>query len=264
MKMNKQLHSLSVNKIWNFITSLAGFSFCKNPKVVYLVADNTPYKNSDGYYVLADSTAGNSLLTDTATYTSANLGLACYSSGDGFVKSMRRGTATVDKVLTGSTFTNEQNFDLSGTMANNGGTTKSATCTLDSTNSRVQLTVPSNGYYNTSSKLYVAYSTLASKIGLTAEKIVKGDTILGIAGTAASAATSLTGTVSITVENKRNTSALVTFSTPFASTPTITFKTSNSRLPATLKSSSPGGFVVNCSSNTNSVQTTTVTWTATV
>ena len=147
-------------------------------------------------------------------------------------------------------------------MPDNSDTTKSATGTLDSTNNRVQLTIPSNGYYNTSAKLYATYSTLASLIGLTAAKILSGNTILGIAGTATAAATSLSGTVSITVENKRNTSALVNFSTPFSTTPTITLSTSNSRLPASLKSSSPGGFVVNCSSSTNSVQTTTVSWTA--
>ena len=147
-------------------------------------------------------------------------------------------------------------------MTNNGGTTKSATCTLDTTNKRVQLTIPANAYYNTSSKLYATYATVASKIGLTAAKILSGNTILGIAGTAKAAARSLSDTVSITVENKRNTSALVNFSTPFSTTPTITLSTSNSRLPASLISSSPGGFVVRCSSSTNSQQTTTVSWTA--
>lgn len=69
-------------------------------------------------------------------------------------------------------------------MTNNGDTAKSATCTLDTTNKRVQLTIPANGYYNTSSKLYATYDTVASKIGLTAAKILSGNTILGITGTA--------------------------------------------------------------------------------
>lgn len=76
-----------------------------------------------------------------------------------------------------------------GTLTDNSGTTKSAEASLDTTNSRVQLTVPATAKYNTSSKLYVAFATLASKIGLTSAKLISGNTILGIAGTATSDAT---------------------------------------------------------------------------
>lgn len=94
------------------------------------------------------------------------------------------GNAKTSEVLSGKTFTNDDGVEYAGAMTNNAGTTKSATCSLDSTNKRVQLTVPANAYYSTTSKLYAAFSSVASAIGLTAAKILKGNTILGIAGTA--------------------------------------------------------------------------------
>ena len=49
--------------------------------------------------------------------------------------------------------------------------------------------IPANGMYSTGNRIYAKYATIASAIGLTAAKIVKGNTILGIAGTA------VTGTI---------------------------------------------------------------------
>ena len=43
--------------------------------------------------------------------------------------------------------------------------------------------MPATGYYDTNAYVYVSYSTLASLIGLTADKIVAGNTILGVTGT---------------------------------------------------------------------------------
>lgn len=92
------------------------------------------------------------------------------------------GTAAAAHILSGYTAW-VAGAKITGTMANKSGTTQSATASLDTTNKRVQLTLPAAGYYTTSSKVYTAYSTLASLIGLTAAKIVSGNTILGIAGT---------------------------------------------------------------------------------
>ena len=107
------------------------------------------------------------------------------------VTPFRTGTATTAQVLSGYTFANATYPDLTGAMPNNGGTTKSATYSLDTTNSRVVATIPTNGYYNTSSKLYATYASVRTLIGLTATKIVKGNTILGLAGTAIKAYTTL-------------------------------------------------------------------------
>ena len=116
-------------------------------------------------------------------------------------------------------------------MTNNSGTTKSATCSLDTTNKRVQLTIPANAYYNTSAKLYATYATVASKIGLTAAKIVKGNTILGIAGTAKAAAISQSGTLTVAVSPNSTSPYEIKFETAFANdsyniifTPTGTYK----------------------------------------
>ena len=101
--------------------------------------------------------------------------------------SLINGNATAANVLDGKTFFSDSYTAKTGTMTDNSGTTKSATGSLDSTNSRLQLTVPANGYYNTSAKLYASYSSIRTLIGLTAAKIVKGNTILGLAGTATKA-----------------------------------------------------------------------------
>ena len=264
MKMNKYLSDLSLNKIFNCIKSLNGFSFYKNPKVVYLVADNTPYKNSDGEYVLADSTTGISLLADTATYTSANLGLACYSSGGAdSVTPFKKGTATADKVLSGYTFGNDTSCGISGTMTNNGGTAKSATFALDSTNSRVQATVPANAFYNTSSKIYVAYSTLANLIGLTAAKLVKGNTVLGIAGTGSAAKSVQSGSFAANLSNYGSYNKTITFSPAFSSAPTVIACSGFWRISCSVSNITATGFTISGSNNANSSQSGTIYWNAT-
>ena len=53
--------------------SLGGFNFYTNPEVVNLIANNTPYKDADGNYVLSNSLTGQTLLSETETYTSATL-----------------------------------------------------------------------------------------------------------------------------------------------------------------------------------------------
>ena len=104
-----------------------------------------------------------------------------YNAG---VTAAKVGTATATHVLTGKTFTNSSGVGLSGSMANKSGTAAiSATASLDSSNKRVKMAIPANGYHSTSNYLYTAYSSMASLIGLTANKIAKGNTILGVAGT---------------------------------------------------------------------------------
>lgn len=100
-------------------------------------------------------------------------------------------TAALSDVLEGKTaLTSDSNDEIgTGTMVDQSGTSQSATASLDATNSRLQMTVPKTGKYSTSSKLYAAYSTIRSLIGLTAAKIISGNTILGLAGTATSDAT---------------------------------------------------------------------------
>lgn len=94
-------------------------------------------------------------------------------------------TATADDVLESKTaiYNGSDDEPVAGSMVDKSGTTQSATASLDTTNSRVQMTIPTTGKYSTTSKLYAAYSTIRNLIGLTAAKIATGYTILGLSGT---------------------------------------------------------------------------------
>ncbi|MCD8365792.1 MAG: hypothetical protein LUC83_08305 [Clostridiales bacterium] len=93
------------------------------------------------------------------------------------------GDASASDVLTGKTFSTASLSGASGTMADKSGTTQSGTASLDTTNSRVQLTIPATGKYSTASKLYATYSTIRDLIGLTAAKLATGVSVLGLTGT---------------------------------------------------------------------------------
>lgn len=94
------------------------------------------------------------------------------------------GNAAVSDVLSGKTFSNADGIGLTGTMADKTATAAvSATASLDSTNKRLKMTVPAVGKYGTNNYLYSAFSTVASLIGLTAAKLAKGNTVLGVTGT---------------------------------------------------------------------------------
>lgn len=102
---------------------------------------------------------------------------------DGKVNGMV-GTAVAADVLAPKTFTNSAGIGITGTMTDKTGTAAvSATASLDATNSRLKMAIPATGKYGTNNYLYAAYSTIRNLIGLTAAKIVKGNTILGLAGT---------------------------------------------------------------------------------
>lgn len=96
------------------------------------------------------------------------------------------GNADTGDVLSGKTFNSgTAGIARAGTMADKTGTADhSATASLDSTNGRLKLQVPAAGKYGTGNYLYAAFSTVATLTGLTAAKLVKGNTVLGIAGNA--------------------------------------------------------------------------------
>lgn len=82
-----------------------------------------------------------------------------YSAG---VSATKKGNAGTGDVLSGKTFTNASSVNATGTMPNKGGTTQDAAVTQD--NTYTYLTVPANGYYNTSSKLRAKNSNLLGEI----------------------------------------------------------------------------------------------------
>lgn len=92
-------------------------------------------------------------------------------------------TAVAAEVLDTKIFVNSSGALTAGAMVNKAAAAIAATPTLDADASKVVMTVPSNGYYSTTSTLTATYAAMATLIGLTAEKIVTGNTILGIEGT---------------------------------------------------------------------------------
>lgn len=93
------------------------------------------------------------------------------------------GTAGTGDVVASKTFSSASGINQTGTLADKTGTTDhQATASLDTTNNRLKLKIPALGKYGTGNYLYAAYSTIASLIGLTANKFLAGNTILGIAG----------------------------------------------------------------------------------
>lgn len=94
-------------------------------------------------------------------------------------------TAMRGDVLKGKTAVTSDSDDeaAAGTMEDKSGTTQSAAASLDSGNSRVQMTIPATGKYSTASKLCASFTAILDLIGLTAAKIAIGNTILGRAGT---------------------------------------------------------------------------------
>lgn len=117
---------------------------------------------------------------------------------------LRKATAATADVLSGKTFYSGNKTLKTGTMPDKSGKTQLATPTLDNANNRLQMNVPATGKYSTASKVYATYSTIRSLIGLTAEKIVNNNTILGITGTAKTIAGNLwigSGTTTAQGEN---------------------------------------------------------------
>lgn len=94
-------------------------------------------------------------------------------------------TAKAEHVLAPYTAITSDSDDepIEGTLQDKSGTTQQATSSLDSANSRLQMTIPTTAKYSTASKLYAAYSAIRSLIGLTADKLWTGVTILGMKST---------------------------------------------------------------------------------
>ena len=91
------------------------------------------------------------------------------------------GNATTGDVLKGKTFTNDNGVEYTGTLEDKSNTKQEVTASLDTTNKRVQMVAPTTGKYtNGTSVLYTTYEKLASLIGLTADKLWTGVTILGL------------------------------------------------------------------------------------
>lgn len=80
---------------------------------------------------------------------------------------------------------------ITGTIADKTGTSEyAATASIDNTNKKIKMQVPTDGKYGTKNYLYQSFSNIASLIGLTASKLVKNNTVLGITGNSSNMDTS--------------------------------------------------------------------------
>ncbi len=120
------------------------------------VAIPAGYHNGSGY--VSGAGAYNKGVSDADGRV--NTGSTNYRTGyNAGVSATKVGTAGTGDVLAGKTFTNTGSVGASGTMANKGGATVDARAvTQDDT--YTYLTVPANGYYNTSSRLKAVNSNL--------------------------------------------------------------------------------------------------------
>lgn len=101
------------------------------------------------------------------------------------------GNADEGCVLTGYTFSNDTDVGLVGTMKSYmvGTVPTDATCSNQASNSRLLVKIPVNGYYITGVNLRLPYSAVIAALGITADKIVKGQSIAGVYGTVVAATT---------------------------------------------------------------------------
>ncbi len=110
-----------------------------------------------------------------------------YHNGSGKVianslSSQTSGTASASQILSGATAW-VNGSKVTGTMTNH-GSTNILTDKILVQDTNVYFNIPNAGYCESGSDVYTTYSSLASSIGLTASKIVTGNTILGVSGTA--------------------------------------------------------------------------------
>lgn len=97
----------------------------------------------------------------------------------------------ITDVVAGKTAITADSDDEPGTggLPDKNDTTQEASASLDTANARVVMQIPALGRYNEKSKLITPYTSFRNLIGLTADKIVSGNSILGLAGTATGDAT---------------------------------------------------------------------------
>lgn len=103
-------------------------------------------------------------------------------SGNSNVVDTSEGTASESQILSGQ-IAYVDGTKLTGTMSDKTATSEyTVTAVLDSTNNELEMTIPAEGYYSTSNKLKASFSSIATLLGLTSEKLASGNSILGVSG----------------------------------------------------------------------------------
>lgn len=93
-------------------------------------------------------------------------------------------TATAARILSPYT-AYAKGVKLTGTMKDKSGTTQhTAGASSAAISTGIRLAIPEAGYYSTSNRIFYSNANLANAIGLTADKLLKGNTVIGVEGTA--------------------------------------------------------------------------------
>lgn len=93
-------------------------------------------------------------------------------------------TATAERLLAPYT-AYVKGAKVTGTMKDNSKTTQhTAGASSNATTTGIRLAIPTAGYYTTTNRIFYSNADLADDIGLTADMLVKGNTVIGVEGTA--------------------------------------------------------------------------------
>ena len=184
----------------------------------------------------------------------------------------RTGNATAEQVLAGYTFSNASSSGLTGTMPNikaiddaiSSVYVESSSGIFSRMNAGAHITNAISGY----PELYIPQSQIASTIGLTADKIVSGNKILGIWGSANAAVTSQNGSFYFSVNPNKTVTYQVKFNNNFADTNyrltyTVTSGYYKDYITMSVNQKLASGFTLNVTSrNTGSNATGDISWIA--
>lgn len=225
---------------------------------------------SDGKKLVASAITDKKITTDAnATFSTMAENIRKISTGSG--------NAYPGNVIEGKTFTNDNGTHIGTMPVFSKRSVRTTSYNLENTKKNVIFNIPSDGFYNTESKLYIPFSNLANLIGLTADKIIKGNSILGISGTASPAPENQKSSKSTylgKIKNKTDWSGTFLFDTPFATAPSSVTASITTDYPnlktvekQTVSNISKTGFKLDFTTadyGTETIPTFSVSWSASV
>jgi len=210
-----------INK--KLLTNLGGYSFHKNPSVVYLVDTDSPYTDENGEYILANSVTGQNLLSDTEVYKEGTIAGDYCQNGADSVHPFRSQSADLVINISAQLRISSRTSTTSGSVAFVDAHIDSFT--IDTTNyTSGTLEIISNKYYSYRTSPSGSYSYQTNKLS-----IVGNGTTLASSYTPGSTITvDLSEIDSITISNTSASSSTATTWTSLGianiSNPTISAK----------------------------------------
>jgi len=210
-----------INK--KLLTNLGGYSFHKNPSVVYLVDTDSPYTDENGEYILANSVTGQNLLSDTEVYKERTIAGDYCQNGADSVHPFRSQSADLVINISAQLRISSRTSTTSGSVAFVDAHIDSFT--IDTTNyTSGTLEIISNKYYSYRTSPSGSYSYQTNKLS-----IVGNGTTLASSYTPGSTITvDLSEIDSITISNTSASSSTATTWTSLGianiSNPTISAK----------------------------------------